>query len=58
MRAERAWQAHRTAKCESRSDYYGEDGSARGVLYLECLADEAALHLRDLEAFERDLRDR
>jgi uncharacterized protein YecT (DUF1311 family) len=58
MRAERAWDTYRAAKCESRSDYYGEDGSARGVLFLDCLADEAADHLRELEAFERDVRER
>jgi uncharacterized protein YecT (DUF1311 family) len=55
LRAEQAWRRHRRARCESRADVY-EGGSAARVVLGECMADESAAHLRDLRAFERDLR--
>jgi uncharacterized protein YecT (DUF1311 family) len=55
VRSERAWLTYRRALCESRADVY-EGGSAARVVYAECVANENAAHLKDLSAFERDLR--
>jgi uncharacterized protein YecT (DUF1311 family) len=55
VRSERAWLTYRRAVCESRADVY-EGGSAAGVVFAECVADKNLAHLKELRAFERDLR--
>jgi uncharacterized protein YecT (DUF1311 family) len=57
VRGERAWLTYRRAMCESRADVY-EGGSAAGVVFAECVADKNLAHLKELRAFERDLRPR
>jgi uncharacterized protein YecT (DUF1311 family) len=55
VRSERAWLTYRKAACESRADVY-EGGSAAGIVFAECVADKNLAHLKELRAFERDLR--
>lgn len=55
VRGERAWLTYRRAVCESRADVY-EGGSAAPVVFAECVANKNAAHLKQLRAFERDLR--
>lgn len=54
VRAERTWLANRRTSCESRSDVF-EGGSAAGVVFAECEAEQNLAHLEDLRLFERDL---
>jgi uncharacterized protein YecT (DUF1311 family) len=55
VRSERAWLAYRRAICESRADVY-EGGSAAVIVFAKCVANRNLAHLKDLRAFERDLR--
>jgi uncharacterized protein YecT (DUF1311 family) len=52
---ERAWLSYRDASCRSPSDIY-EGGTASGVVYGDCVVKLNAAHLRELKAFEGDLR--
>jgi uncharacterized protein YecT (DUF1311 family) len=55
VRGEHAWLTYRRSVCGSRTDVY-EGGSAAGVLFAECVADNNAAHLTGLRAFRRELR--
>jgi uncharacterized protein YecT (DUF1311 family) len=55
VRGERAWLTYRGAACQSRADVY-EGGTAAGVVFAVCVADKNLVHLKELRAFERDLR--
>lgn len=55
VRAEHAWLAYRRATCMSRSDVF-EGGTLAVVTFAGCEADLNDAHLKDLAAFERQLR--
>ena len=55
VRGERAWLTYRRLVCDSRSDVF-EGGTLAGVVAANCVADANDAHLKDLRAFERDLR--
>jgi uncharacterized protein YecT (DUF1311 family) len=55
VRGERAWLAYRRAVCTSRSDIY-EGGTAAPLAYAHCAIDLNATHLKELMAFEHELR--
>jgi uncharacterized protein YecT (DUF1311 family) len=55
VRAERAWLMYRRTACESRADMF-EGGSAAILVYGECVEAKNRGHLKELRAFERNLR--
>jgi uncharacterized protein YecT (DUF1311 family) len=55
--AQRGWLAYRHSDCLSRSDLF-EGGTLAGVIYAQCAADRNAERLRELRAFQSDLRGR
>jgi uncharacterized protein YecT (DUF1311 family) len=55
VRGERAWLTYRQALCESRADVF-EGGTLAGLVAANCVADANDAHLKDLRAFDHDLR--
>src|SRR5215212_7825235 len=55
VRGERIWLTYRRAVCESRADVY-EGGTLAGLVAANCTADANDAHLKDLRAFDRNLR--